>query len=461
MTVTLAERSQPLAGRLSRRTKIMYGSGDLGFALTDSMVGVLFAIFLTDVVGLNPGLAAAAVFIGRTWDYINDPLFGYVTDRTRSRWGRRRPFLLFGFIPFAICFTLLWLRPPIATQVGLAIYYGVAYALYDTAATFVYMPYYALTPELTPDYDERTSLTTYRMAFSILGSMIAFVAPLALIGAVRPENSGRVLWVAALMGTISALPLLLAFLGTRERQEYQEQPRTTLKESLQAALKNKPFLYVTGIFLFTFTALEILQGMILFFLKYRMNLESQSDLVLATVFVPALISLPFWDWASSHWDKRRAYIAGMIFLAAVIIVMIFVQPGWGLGVVLVVAGLIGVGFGAVQVLPWSMMPDAVEWDELNTGQRHEGIFYSLVTLLRKVASSISIPATLLVLGWTGYIANAPQQPHSAILGIEALTGPGPAILLVAGILFALRYPITRASHAKMRAELAARRDLSP
>jgi GPH family glycoside/pentoside/hexuronide:cation symporter len=134
---------------LTRLTKLLYGAGDLGFSLTDTTIGVLFAIFLTDVVGLSPGLAAAAVFLGRSWDYLNDPFIGHLSDRTRSRWGRRRPFLLFGFLPFAIAFSLLWWKPPLTAPVSLAAYYGLAYLFFDTAATFVYMPYYCLTPELS------------------------------------------------------------------------------------------------------------------------------------------------------------------------------------------------------------------------------------------------------------------------------------------------------------------------
>lgn len=448
-------------GKLSRRTKVLYGAGDIGFALTDTTIGVLFAIFLTDVVGLSPSLAAAAVFIGRSSDYINDPLIGYLTDRTRTRWGRRRPFLLFGFLPFALAFAALWWKPPIASQWGLVIYYALAYVLYDAAATFVYMPYFALTPELTPDYDERTSLTSYRMAFSIIGGLIAFTVPLMVIGSMRPENAGRVATTGLFLGLLAALPLLLAFLGTRERPEYMQRAQPAFKDSLRAAARNRPFVFAAGIFLFTWTAIEIIQAMLLYFLKYRMNLESESDLVAATVFIAALLTLPFWEWASRRWDKRIAYIAGMLFLSAVMITLIVVSPDWGLGLVFALAALAGVGVGAVHVLPWSMIPDAVEWDELASGERHEGIFYSLVTLFRKIASSISLPLVLLVLDWSGYVSNAAEQSPTAVRAIRIMIGPVPSVFLCAGIIFAIFYPLGRERHAQVRAELARRQSQGP
>jgi GPH family glycoside/pentoside/hexuronide:cation symporter len=445
------------ADHLSRRAKLMYGVGDAGINLADTMVGLLFAIFLTDVVGLRPGLAAIAVFLGRTSDYVNDPIIGHLSDRTRTRWGRRRPFLLLGALPFALAYTLLWWKPPIDSQVWLAIYYGLAFVLYDTTATVLYMPYFALTPELTADYDERTTLTTYRMAFSIVGAMIAFVGPLALIGTMEPANAGRVMLVGAGVAVLSIVPMILVFLGTRERAEFQEQAQPGLKESLLAAVKNQPFRYAVGIFLLTWAALDVVQSTLLYFLKHRMGLEEQGDLIFGLLFVAALVSLPFWEWASRRWDKQRAYVGGMAFLAVVMIGMGLLRPAWGLPAVLLLGSLAGVGLGAVQVLPWSMIPDAVEWDELQTGQRHEGMFYSLVTLFRKVAASLSLPLVLLVLEWTGYNAEAAAQPASAVRGIQALIGPVPAVLLAAGIAFALLYPLGRDRHAQVRAELAERR----
>jgi GPH family glycoside/pentoside/hexuronide:cation symporter len=443
--------------RLTRRTKLLYGVGDVGFSLTSTIIGAYFAIFLTDVVGIAPATAAIAIFIGRTWDYVNDPLIGYLSDRTRTRWGRRRPFLLFGALPFALVYLLMWYRPPIESQVGLAVYYAAAYVLFDTAATLVYMPYFALTPELTSSYDERTSLTTYRMFFSIFGSLLAFTIPLLIVGSFQPQNAPRVLLMGAIFAFASALPLLVVFFGTRERQEYSRQDEPKLLDSLRAAGKNKPFVFSMIIFLLTWISVDILQAMLLYFIKYAMNREAESDLIMATIFIVAILVLPFWNWASRRLNKRMAYAAGIAFWAVVQLALITLSPGTPLPLILLLCALAGVGVSAAHVLPWSMIPDAIEWDEWQTGKRHEGMFYSLVTLAQKVASSAAIPLVLLMLQATGYVPGAAQQPQSAILGIRLAVGPIPAGLLVIGIIFALLYPLSRDSHRKIVLELEARR----
>jgi glycoside/pentoside/hexuronide:cation symporter, GPH family len=453
--------STAIRDRLPRLTKFLYGISDFSFAFTDTAMQVLFAIFMTDVVGLKPIYAAAAVFIGRTWDYINDPLFGLLTDRTRTRWGRRRPYLLFGAIPFGLMFAMLWFKPPTENPILLTAYYAAAYFLFDTCVTLVTMPYFALTPELTQDYDERTSLTTYRMAFSIIGSLVAFIVPLMIIGKMHPENAPRVFMMGLIFGAISAVPPLLTFFGTRENPEYYAQSQPGIRESLKAVTRNRPFLFAAGIFLFTWTAIDIIQAFLLYFLKYRMNMEAESDMILGTIFVVALLVLPFWDWISRKTDKRKAYIAGMIFLSAVMCTLIFISPAMGMPVVLTMSVFAGIGVSAVHVLTWAIIPDAVEVDELATGQRHEGIFYSLVSLFKKIASSIAIPLTLLVLDRSGYISNAVVQKPSAILAIRVLMGPVPSVLLLGGILFAIFYPLSRSSHTETRKEIAARHTIEP
>jgi glycoside/pentoside/hexuronide:cation symporter, GPH family len=442
---------------LKRSSKLAYGVGDVSISLTVTIVGVYYAIFLTDVVGLPAGLSAIALFIGRSWDYVNDPLVGYLSDRTRSRWGRRRPFLLFGAVPFAAAFTMMWWRPPIESPAWLVVYYAFAYFMFDAGATVIYMPYVALTPELTQDYDERTSLTAYRMMFSILGSLIAFVIPAMIIGEYRPENASRFLVMGVVFGCASIAPVIITFLGTEERVEFQEQERPKLVASLRAAVQNRPFLFSVVMFLLTWVCVDLLQATLLFFIKYIVERETQSDLIMGSIFVTALLTLPIWLRAARSSDKRKAFIYGISFLAVVLIVLILFSADTPLAVVLLVCVLAGVGVSAAHVLPWSIIPDAIEWDEWKTGERHEGMFYGIVTLAQKVASSLAVPAALLLLQAGGYQPASDVQPQTVHIVIRILVGPVPAVLLAGAIVFAVFYPLSREEHQHVVSEIVQKR----
>jgi len=444
--------------KLSRTTKIIYGAGDLGFSLTSTIVGAYFLFFLTDVVQIKPAVAGIAILIGKTWDYINDPLIGHLSDRTRSRWGRRRPFLLFGAIPFALAFIMMWYTPPFTSNTALTVYYAAAYVVFDAAATFVYMPYFALTPELTEDYDERTALTSYRMFFSIFGSLLAFTIPLMIVGTFTPENAERVLTMAIVFGVISALPLWLVFFNTEERQSFATQEKPKMVPALKAALKNRPFIFGAIIYLLTWICMDIIQSILLFFIKYVLKLEDQSELIMALIFVTAIFSLPLWEYASRKLGKRYAYAIGVAFWAIVQLALISVGSSVSLSVVVILCVMAGIGVGAAHVLPWSILPDAIEWDEYNTGERHEGVFYSLITLMQKIASSVAIPLTAVMLSVTNYVPNAAQQSSSAVLGIRMLMGPIPAVLLTIAIIFAVKYPLDREQYATIVKELEERRE---
>lgn len=458
---TLCEGAFEVTSKLGSRDKWIYGSGDIGFSLTNTILNVYFALFLTDVVGVKPAVAALAFFIGSTWDYVNDPIVGYISDRTRTRWGRRRPFLLFGALPFAAAFCLLWWRPPLESLLALGIYYSLAFALFDTAATFVYMPYYALTPELTDDYDERTGLTSRRMFFSILGSLVAFTLPLAIVDGFQPDHAGRVLLMGALFGLISALPLFLVFWGTRERPEFMaREPSTSLRKSISAARKNRPFIFGLFMFLFNGVTMSIIQVVLLYYVKYVVLREEQSDLIMATIFVVAMLALPFWERISRRWNKRWAYISGIAFLAVVLLVLSSLTPQTGLLFIMILCVLAGIGVSAMHVMPWAIIPDAIEYGEWQSGERQEGMFYSLIILAQKVASSIAVPLALLVLQVSGYVPNSQTQPASAIFGIRMVAGPIPAFTLSMGILFTLLFPLGRENFREITRQLEMRRKAS-
>ncbi|UCH09702.1 MAG: MFS transporter, partial [Fidelibacterota bacterium] len=233
------------------------------------------------------------------------------------------------------------------------------------------------------------------------------------------------------------------------------QPR--LGRSLWIAFKNRPFVFGMVLFLLTWVAVEIVQATLLFFIKYVVQREAENELIMAVIFVTALLTLPFWQWASRRWNKRRAYVGGIAFWAVVQIALISLNPATGLNILLVLCVLAGIGVAAAHVLPWAILPDTVEWGEWQSGERNEGMLYSLVTLIRKVATSLAVPMVGVLLEFTGYVPNVAQQADSALLGIRIAIGPIPAVLLVAGILFAILFPLGREEHTRLVAELEERR----
>jgi len=300
-------------------------------------------------------------------------------------------------------------------------------------------------------------LNSVRAFFSIFASLLAFTIPLMIVDGFSPDHAGNVLLMAVIFGIVSAIPLFLVFFGTRERPEFMHQKLPGLRESLKASLENRPFVFSTVIYLFTWVTVDILQTILLYFIKYVVNRESNSDLIMATIFVVGILALPLWTWTSRRLNKRLAYIIGMAFFASVLLVLINVTPTTPLSWILILCVLAGIGVSAAHIIPWSIIPDAIEYGELRTGKRYEGTFYSLISLAQKIASSVAIFLALQMLDKTGYIPNSTQQPASAVLGIRILTGPVPAVLMCIGILFAILYPLGRERYTQINLELEKRR----
>jgi Na+/melibiose symporter-like transporter len=248
-------------------TKIVYGTGDWGMASFNTIRQIFYAIFLTDVVGIDAGLASFAALIGIIWDAINDPIIGAISDRVRTRWGRRRPFLLLFAIPFGGAFMLLWWAPPWETQIALMIHITLAYMISDTLQTLVVVPFLSLTPEMTEDYDERTSLSTFRMFFNLIASLATAVAAPEIVAAAPTPQQGYLI-MASIFGVLGILPFLAIFLVTRERKEHIELPPPSIRESLKAAWENIPFRIATGINLLNWITFDLVGLMLPFFLRY-------------------------------------------------------------------------------------------------------------------------------------------------------------------------------------------------
>lgn len=450
--------------------KIAYGAGDSGFSLTTTALALLYLDFLINIVGLDPRLAGLSIGVGRIWDALNDLIVGTLSDRTRSRWGRRRPYLLFGALPFGLAFILMWLVPATNEQTLLAIYYTAMYIVFDTLFTLVNVPYAALTPELARTYDERTSLHSYRMAFSIAFGLVGAIAPLALVDALSgpqatlEQRRAAYVTMAAILGLLSVIPIYLTFATARERPEYQALPTPSLRESFRIAASNKAFLIAAGVYLLTWIPIDLIQFVLVFLIRDYFGMSGGGrDLIFALIFGVAVLALPLWVWLAGKWDKQRAYQVGIAFLAVVLIGLSFTAPGQTT-LVLIMATLAGVGVSAAHAIPLAILPDTIEWDELRSSNRQEASYYSVITLIQKMVSAGTIALTGTVLAATGYIERATPdviivQPPSAITAIRFLSGPLPAVFFVAGIVFVALYPISREKHARILRALDKKREL--
>ena len=331
------------------------------------------------------------------------------------------------------------------------------YILFDTLFTLVNVPYIALTPELALTYDERTSLHSYRMAFSIALGLVGAVAPLALVDAISAGNASpeakrsAYAVMAVILAAVSVVPIFITFLGVRERPEHQNLETPSLAESFHTAISNRAFLIAAGIYLLTWIPIDLIQFVLVFLLRDYFGFSgAERDLAFLLLFGVAVLALPLWVWLSKVLDKKRAYQIGVSFLAVTLIGLTFTGPGQ-VGLVMVIAALAGVGVSAAHALPLAILPDAFDWDELRKSSRQEGAYYSVITLIQKLVGAGTIAITGSVLASTGYITqgNGAIQPESALL----------AIRLLMGILLVTIYPITRERHARILRALDRKRQL--
>jgi len=467
-------------GRLPFWVKLAYGTGDWSTASYGTLRQIFYAIFLTDVVGLEPRLASVAALVGIVWDAINDPIVGVLTDRMKSRWGRRRPFLLFFSIPFGLSFLLLWYAPPFESQIARAVFITFAFMIADTLETLVAVPFSALTPELTQDYDERTSLTGFRMFFNLVVSLVAAVAAPAIVDGVLAgggtQQQGYLL-TAGIFGGLAALPFLLIFAVVREKPaaEVRAGDEIPFLETVKIAWSNIPFRIATLLYMLNWITFDLVALVLPFYLIYWIsggNLLAKASVfgvslpiesaVFALLLITAVAALPVWLLVSRKLSKKSAYILGMVFWAGVQLIIFSIQPGQ-VELALTMSVFAGISVSSAHILPDSIFPDVIEWDELRTRRRQEGIYYGVKNFVRKLTGALAIFIGLQVLGWFGY-QSPPEgvtvftQSPTTLTAIRFLLGPFGAVLLFSAVLMAWFYPLTRERHGRIRRLLARRKD---
>lgn len=455
--VQAVARSIDKTERLSLGSKLAFGAGELAPSLVATVLAFFQLFFLTTVAGLNPAAAGSILLIVKIWDAITDPIVGWLSDRTRSRLGRRRPWILYGTLPLAITFVLQWLVPPFAGTERF-FYYLVAAMLFSLAFTVVSIPYNALAPALSRDYDEGTSLTAFRSAFSIGASMLAGALHQGVVNAFGDVQVGYMA-AAIVWGLCCVPPLLWCFLGTRERyQGDAKEQAMPIAAQLRAVAHNKPYLVVVGLYLCSWLSVQMTSTVLIFYITYWFQTPTLIVPMLLSVQIASFIFLFGWNAASRWMGKRAVYITGILFLLLVQVALFFVPSDRPM-VALALVALGGVGVAVAYLIPWSMMPDVIAYDELINGKRREGMFYGLMILAQKLGLALALFAVGLALQLQGFDQTlAPgQQSAPALFAIRLLVGPIPAAVVAVGLVLATMYPITRAKHVEMMAQLQERR----
>jgi len=454
--------------RLSVWTKLAYGSGDMGAAMTGNILIFFLFYFFTNVAGLDAALAGLVLLISKIWDAVNDPLVGVLSDRTQSPWGRRYPWMLGGALPFGLLFVLQWLVPT-TDQWGLFGYYVAIALFFNMAYTAVNLPYTALTPELTQDYNERTSLNSFRFAFSLGGAILSLVLAQVIFGVISDQQA-QYLYLGGAIALLSTLPIFWCVFGTwhqtlpatRSPAKAGLAPPLTLWAQIRIAFGNQPFLYVMGIYLFSWLAVQVTATIIPLFVVDWMGLPEEAFIQVALVVQgTALIWLFIWGAVSERLGKKAVYFMGVGVWILAQAGLLFLQPGQ-VTLMYLTALMAGVGVSTAYLIPWSMLPDVIEVDELQTGERREGIFYGLMVLLQKMGLALGIFLVGQALDWAGFVEKvagqpAPLQPPSALLAIRIAIGPLPTLCLLAGLVLAYFYPLTKECHAEVLLRLQERR----
>ena len=438
------------SGRVPARRRLAYALPAFGLAVVGIPVYVYLPKFYTDVVGVPVAAVGALLLAVRVFDAVSDPVIGALSDRTRTRHGRRRPWIALAPWPLAISILLLFAPPELGPGAA-TLWFGASIFALFLFWTAVTVPYEALGPEITFQYDERTGLLALRDGMLLVGTLAAASSPVAVAWALGlgDDDAGqrtRFLWIALLYG-----PLLIALcgacaLGVPERSGGAAARTTAAFSGLRAALRNRPFAILLVSYTVAALGSNLPATLILFYVEYVL-LDTRADLFLVLYFVTGIALLPAWVWLSRRVDKKAAWLSAMFLNTAAFYGVFFLGPGQGdLFAVLVV--LSGLGFGGTVAIPSSMQADVIDYDELLSGRRREGAYIGIWSIARKLAAALGVGASLVILGRVGYEPNVSQTPEVAFT-LRVLYALVPSLLNLVAIGLALAYPIDRVMHRRI------------
>jgi oligogalacturonide transporter len=466
---TALQPTEVTSEKLPLWRKIGYGVGDIYGGGSLVIVNFYYLIFLTDVVRISPALAGTVILISKVYDSITDPFEGVLSDRTRTSLGRRRPYLLAG-IPL-VFFSFIALFYPYSAEsewarFGLVI---ASYLFFSTVVSIVMLNYNALQSEITLDYDERTSLSSIRIFFSTVASIIAALLPLEIVKQFADVRTGYIV-MGVFFGAFFALPFIFTFFAVREREDFQKPPeKFDWRVAFVEPFKVKTFIYALLMYLFAFVAADTVSNIVVFFMRYYILRGDEANYVAGAMLVFQVISLPFYAWLSRRTSKSTGFITGAVVWMLTMLVSFFLAPGQPFLVIYLFAAVVGLGTGGVIVMMYAIFPDIPDVDELVTGERREGIYSALVTLIRKMSSAVAIFFVGLSIDRAGYVAPVEEvvngattlveQPQSEafITVLRVIFAVLPIVLLIISIYFARKYPLSPQVHERLNEVLNVQR----
>ena len=438
-----------LRERLGPGVKLGYGIGDFGFNLVVQAAAVHLMFFFTDVYAIPAAAAGTISLVSKIWDAVIDPGLGMLVDRTRTRWGSKRPYLLFGAVPAGAAVFLLFLGPALPQGWKIA-YSAASFVLFCTALSVANIPYTALSASITLDSRARSSLSAWRMSLAILGTLVAAGATRLLVDLLPTKLAGfRV--VGAAYGLAVVVILLATFFSVRERVMGQREESANFRQSLKAMTANPPYLLLTGGMFLFMVAVGMTASGVNYLFKYNLHAESSASFALLALLGTAFLFIPLYLLLANRTSKRLAFVVGMGILAAVLTALYFVgERGVWLTIGLFVVG--GIGMSSIYFCPWAMIPDTVEYSQWKLGVRREGILFGTFFLFQQLGSAVALFLQGMGLHLAGYVANAEQSARS-LTGIRLLMSLVPLAFVLAGIVLISFYSITAERHRKIVQEI--------
>ena len=435
--------------RLPIGIKVGYGAAEGANSITFTLFYTFAMFFLTDVAKLSPAFAGTIFAVGILWDAVTDPLVGIWSDGLKSKWGRRRPFILAIAIPFGVVTWLLFTDFNLSPALTKAYFFSLI-ILYFTVYTLLETPHLSLSAEMTQDYDERTSLVAWRTGWSQMGSVMAGSLPLMMVAYFEQAFNSRTMgWslMAASFGLVCVPLILLTWRTTRGYELFPEDTHPGIKDIFQAPITNRPFRIFAIAYTLALMAMTIGGGVGMYYMTYLMGFsESQISIGLLILFGVSILWIPVIDFVASKLGKRTAWLIfiGIWTLVQGVFIQFVIQPGDTL-LLYCIFFFAGSGLTSVYMLGWSMIPDCVEVDEYKTGQRREGLYFGFIAFIQKGGCALAMWILGMALSGVGYVPDVAQSER-ALMGIRTILGLGEASLLILSILFCYFMPITREKH---------------